>query len=57
VSSFTSLKELVTQEKIEFVDFKATDLIGYWRHITIPISRFTQHMVEHGIPFDGSNFG
>lgn len=55
--SFSSLEELVTQEDIDFIDFKATDLVGCWRHITIPISRFTQHVIDNGIPFDGSNFG
>ena len=52
-----SLKELIAKEAIEFVDFKIVDLIGRLRHITIPISRFTPHLVENGIAFDGSNFG
>jgi len=52
-----SLKELIAKEALEFVDFKIVDLIGRWRHITIPVSRFTSHLVENGIAFDGSNFG
>jgi len=52
-----SLKELIAQETIEFVDLKSVDLIGRWRHITIPASRFTPHLVENGVAFDGSNFG
>ena len=51
------LKELIAKEGIEFVDFKIVDLIGRWRHITIPASQFTPHLVENGIAFDGSNFG
>jgi len=52
-----SLKELVAKEGIEFIDFKVVDLVGRWRHITVPVSRFTPHLVENGIAFDGSNFG
>jgi len=52
-----SLKELIAKEGIEFVDFKVVDLIGRWRHITVPASRFTPYLVENGIAFDGSNFG
>jgi len=52
-----SLKELIAKEGIEFVDFKVVDLIGRWRHITVPASRFTPHLLENGIAFDGSNFG
>ena len=52
-----SLKELIAKEAIEFVDFKVVDLIGRWRHITIPASQFTPHLVENGVAFDGSNFG
>jgi glutamine synthetase len=46
------LKELIAKEGIEFVDFKIVDLIGRWRHITIPASQFTPHLVENGIAFD-----
>jgi len=52
-----SLKALIAEEQIEFVDFKIVDLIGRWRHITIPASQFTPHLVENGVAFDGSNFG
>ncbi len=52
-----SLKELIAKERIEFVDFRVVDLIGRWRHITIPAGRFTPYLVENGIAFDGSNLG
>ena len=52
-----SLKELIAKEGIEFIDFKIVDLIGRWRHITIPASRFTPQLLEDGVAFDGSNFG
>ena len=55
--TYDSVKELVAKEGIEFIDFKVVDLIGRWRHITIPAGRFTPHVVENGVAFDGSNFG
>ncbi len=42
---------------IRMVDFKVTDLYGRWRHITIPIGRFTEDTMRFGIGFDGSNYG
>ncbi|MCK4394598.1 glutamine synthetase, partial [Candidatus Bipolaricaulota bacterium] len=57
MARFDSLKELIAQEGIEFVDFKIVDLIGRWRHITVPVSQFTPHLVKNGVAFDGSNFG
>lgn len=54
---YDALKKLIAEEGIEFIDFKIVDLVGRWRHITIPASRFTPHLIENGIAFDGSNFG
>ena len=56
MARFEALKDLIAKEGIEFVDFKVVDLVGRWRHITIPASRFTPHLVETGVAFDGSNF-
>lgn len=39
------------------VDFKMTDLDGRWRHLTIPVQRFTEQTMQNGIGFDGSNYG
>ena len=57
MARFEALKDLIAKEDLEFVDFKVVDLIGRWRHITIPVSRFTPHLVKNGVAFDGSNFG
>ena len=39
------------------IDFKMIDLDGRWRHITIPVERFTEDIFTYGIGFDGSNYG
>ena len=57
MSRYDALKELIAQEGIEFVDFRVVDLIGRWRHVTVPAKRFTPQLIATGIAFDGSNFG
>ncbi len=47
----------IKDEQIEMVDFKMTDVAGRWRHLSIPAERLTQDTMEHGIGFDGSNYG
>ena len=49
--------DLIEQEGIQIVDFKLTDIDGRWRHLSIPAERLTQSTMEHGIGFDGSNYG
>ena len=33
------------------------DLIGRWRHLTMPIERLTEDTLKYGVGFDGSNYG
>lgn len=42
---------------IKMVDFKMIDLMGRWRHLTIPVERFTEETLTSGIGFDSSNYG
>jgi len=51
------LKSLINKEGIDFVDFKLIDLSGYWRHVTIHSSNFTEDVLSKGLGFDGSNYG
>lgn len=55
--SFKQAKEYCAANGIQMVDFKMIDLIGRWRHLTIPEGRFTEHILTDGIGFDGSNYG
>lgn len=45
------------QHGLQMVDFKMIDLMGRWRHLTIPVERFTQETLTRGIGFDSSNYG
>ncbi|MCR4690928.1 MAG: type I glutamate--ammonia ligase [Lachnospiraceae bacterium] len=51
------IQKLIAEENIAFVDFKLTDIDGRWRHLSIPAERLTEATMEHGIGFDGSNYG
>ncbi|MCL2152969.1 MAG: type I glutamate--ammonia ligase [Oscillospiraceae bacterium] len=49
--------EFCKNNNIKMIDFMMVDLNGRWRHLTIPAERLTEHTMEHGIGFDGSNYG
>ena len=56
-SNIEQAKEFCIENGIQMVDFMMIDLDGRWRHLTIPVSRFTQDTLDEGIGFDGSNYG
>ena len=51
------IQKLISDMDIKMVDFKLTDIDGRWRHLSIPAERLTESTMEHGIGFDGSNYG
>ncbi|MCL2154917.1 MAG: type I glutamate--ammonia ligase [Leptospirales bacterium] len=51
------LKKYCEVNEIKMIDFKMIDLVGRWRHLTIPADRFTEKIFKEGIGFDGSNYG
>ena len=55
--SFLELKKFADEKKVKMIDFKEMDLSGRWRHLTIPIERFTEDILKNGIGFDGSSYG
>lgn len=55
--SLEQVRQFCAEHRIEMVDFKMIDLMGRWRHLTIPIKRFTEEIMKHGIGFDASNYG
>jgi glutamine synthetase len=57
MADFASLKRRIEEEEIGFVDFRVVDLVGRWRHISIPVARFTEALLRDGIGFDASNYG
>lgn len=48
-------KEIIKQNAVEFVDFRFTDLLGKWHHITYRASAVTDDLIKDGITFDGSS--
>lgn len=55
--NLTEIRKLIEDEGIQMIDFKLTDIDGRWRHLSIPAERLTESTMEHGIGFDGSNYG
>ncbi|MDD3894909.1 MAG: glutamine synthetase beta-grasp domain-containing protein, partial [Syntrophomonadaceae bacterium] len=57
---FTTYEEVMQfcgEKSIQMIDFKIIDLAGRWRHLSIPVNRFTPDTLVYGIGFDGSNYG
>ncbi|MCL2492680.1 MAG: type I glutamate--ammonia ligase [Clostridiales bacterium] len=50
-------KKFCAENGILMVDFMMIDLEGRWRHLTMPVERFTKSTLEDGVGFDGSNYG
>jgi glutamine synthetase len=40
---------------VQFVDFKFTDLLGTWQHVTTSAREAYERCIPEGIPFDGSS--
>lgn len=57
LNDYRKVREMIEEQNIKFVDFKIVDLIGRWRHVTIPASQFTPNLIEAGVGFDGSSYG
>ena len=55
--SFDEIKKICEKHSIKMVDFMMTDLTGRWRHLTMPVARFTEYTLKNGVGFDGSNYG
>jgi len=59
VPETTTLKPILDRLKsgaIRYVDLKALDLFGRWRHITLPAHEIDEVAFAKGVPFDGSSF-
>ena len=57
MKDYASLRRRIEDEGIQYVDFRIADLVGRFRHVTVPVARFTEDLLSEGIGFDGSNFG
>ena len=57
MTDYAAFAQRLVDEGIAFVDVRAVDLPGRFRHVTIPAARFTREIAEGGVGFDGSNYG
>ena len=57
MTDYASLKRLVDEQDIHFIDFRVADFVGRFRHLAIPAARFTPELLSEGLGFDGSNYG
>jgi glutamine synthetase len=51
------VKQFVSENDIEFINFYLTDMDGRLRCVTTPAENFSERTLEIGIGFDASNFG
>ncbi len=42
-------------QSFEFIDFRFTDVLGTWHHITFPTHQVDEAMIHDGVAFDGSS--
>jgi glutamine synthetase len=47
--------KMISDEGIQFVDARFTDVPGRWQHFSMPVSAFEIDMFEEGLGFDGSS--
>ena len=55
--SLEECKSFCEKDGVKMADFMMIDLNGRWRHLTMPIDRFTEDTLRDGVGFDGSNYG
>lgn len=47
--------KFITDEGVEFIDVRFTDLPGIQQHFTVPVSSFDEGVLDDGFGFDGSS--
>ena len=50
-----SVKKMIEENNVQFVDLRFTDLRGKEHHVTIPKEKADDHLFKHGKVFDGSS--
>ena len=54
-NSFSEINKFVKENNITTIDFKYSDLNGKMRHLTMPVSRLNEKLIEEGEAFDASS--
>lgn len=50
-----SFVEFIKKKDFRMVDLKYADLLGRWRHVTLPATKLTKELFARGIGIDGSS--
>jgi len=50
-NSVAEVQKFIKEYDVKMVDFKMVDLEGRWRHLSIPVERFTEDTMVDGIGF------
>jgi len=53
--NYDEIKDLIQREDVEIIDLKFIDLLGAWRHVTIPARTFSENTIREGYGIDGSS--
>jgi glutamine synthetase len=50
-----TIQKFVKERNIKMLDLKYVDLVGRWRHVTLPVSKLQETLFVEGVGFDGSS--
>lgn len=54
-NSYSEIKKFIDKENVKIIDLKFIDLLGAWRHLTIPAQSFSETTLSQGYGVDGSS--
>ena len=54
-ANMEEVQKFITDEQVEFIDVRFTDVPGNEHHFSIPASAFDEDVMEEGLAFDGSS--
>lgn len=55
MTSKADFLKYLKNEQVDFVDFRFSDMLGQWHHMTFPTSAVNNDLLEEGVYFDGSS--
>lgn len=53
--NYKMLSDYIAERGLEYIDFRFTDILGYWHHMSFPVSILSEDIINEGIYFDGSS--
>ncbi|MGI6587270.1 MAG: type I glutamate--ammonia ligase [Peptococcia bacterium] len=56
-ANVSECRKFCLRKGIKAIDFKLLNLEGRWFHLTLPVERLDEKIMENGIGFDGSSYG